>query len=365
MAANAVLKLMTPEQVTRDHRESARPQMLSLTDETTLQSQSGPGVASSSRGPNTLRAERLAAGALFEFEETDQPDAEELHFARGDVALCFLMNRRTQSMRVIDFRSGCQSQKLSLVNEIAQKEKIRRAYVVVEREEANTWAKIGFQKEGSIPGFYKRSDAYILSKQFDLLEPRESGVRIKAAGPTGDKLTKAAADRAERAYAAGRRLVRNKAPEVLPKVKVAVAREKDIQKAVALADKTGRFLTRFEPFGRDVEPTRYLCTARGGFSLLAGVESQPCFDNAYIDLLSAPRGEKEIWLAAAALRVLGEQLLSSGIVSAFSITPTACVELTAALVSAGFRKTGRLEGHMIVQGQPADAFLWSRKLAEP
>ena len=176
---------------------------------------------------------------------------------------------------------------------------------------------------------------------------------------------KAGVDRSERAYAAGRRLVRNKSPETLPKVKVATAREKDINKAVELAERTGRFLTRFEPFGRGAEQSLSLCTARGGFSLLVGVESQPCFDNAYIDLLSAPRGEKEVWLTASALRNLGEQLLSSGIVSAFSITPVASVELTAAMVSAGFRKTGRLEGHMIVQGEPVDAFLWSRKLAEP
>lgn len=356
MAASAVFKLSEMSPITGQENTAA---LQTEADHTK------PGIVSSNRGLSAVRAERVAAGALFEFEESDQPDAEELHFARGDVALCFLINRRTQSMRVIDFRSGCQTQKLALVNEIAQREGIRRAFVVVEREEGTTWGKIGFQKEGSIPGFYKRSDAYLLSKQFDVSLPRESGVRIKVAGPSGEKLQKVRLERAERAYAAGRRLVRNKAPETLPKVKVAPAREKDIQKAVDIADKSGRFLTRFEPFGRDVEPNRYLCTARGGFSLLVGVEAQPCFDNAYLDLLSAPRGEKEIWLAASALKVLGEQLLSSGIVSAFSITPTSCVELTAAMVSAGFRKTGRLEDHMIVQGQPADAFLWSRKLAEP
>jgi hypothetical protein len=356
MAASAVLTVA---------ESSAESEYQAKTVESVRPAQAGPGVVSSSRGLSVLKAERSQAGALFEFEENDQPDAEELHFARGDVALCFLINRRTRSMRVIDFRSGCQTQKQSLVNEIAQREGIRRAFVVAEREEGNSWAKIGFQKEGSIPGFYKRSDAYLLSKQFDISIPRESGVRMKAAGPKGDRLEKAGLERAERAYTAGRRLVRNKAPEALPKVKVAVAREKDIQKALSLADKTGRFLTRFEPFGRDVKPTQYLCTARGGFSLLVNVESQPCFDNAYLDLLSAPRGEKEVWLAASSLKLLGEQLLDSGIVSAFSITPTSSVELTAAMLTSGFRKTGRLEKHMIVQGQPTDAFLWSRKLAEP
>ena len=81
-----------------------------------------------------------------------------------------------------------------------------------------------------------------------------------------------------------------------------------------MAHSTGRALTGFEPFGRDVEQIPWLCTARGGFSLLVSLEANPCFDNAYLDLLTAPRGEKEIWLTASALLKLGEHLLSQGLV---------------------------------------------------
>jgi hypothetical protein len=155
------------------------------------------------------------------------------------------------------------------------------------------------------------------------------------------------------------------APESLPKVNVAPAREQDIEKALSNADKTGRTLTGMESFGRDVDKDLHLCTARGGFSLLVGVEAQPCFDNAFVEALCAPRGDKETWLTAAAFEKICAQLLSEGIVSAFALSPTESVELSAAYLKAGFRKTGLLPNHLRIGGQKADAVLWSRRLADP
>ncbi|MCH2107947.1 MAG: hypothetical protein MK135_01350 [Polyangiaceae bacterium] len=298
--------------------------------------------------------------ALFDFEPDTHLVSEEIHYSKGDLALCFLVNRRTRAMRIIDFRSGSQNQKAELIKTVAAAEGIERAFVVVEREESALWSRMGFQKEGSIPGFYKRSDAYILGRSFEDRSVLESGTRIRSLANNA----KPGSDRGERAYQAGRRLVRAKAPETLPKVKVALAKEKDIAKATNLAQRTGRALTEFEHFGRDVEEQRWLCTARGGFSLLVGLEENPCFDNAYLDLLAAPRGEKEIWLTAAALQNLGDEMLEAGIVSAFSITPASSVELTAAFVLAGYRRTCRLPEHLVLNGQRVDAFLWSRRLAE-
>lgn len=291
----------------------------------------------------------------------EESGSEEIQVSRGEVSLCLVLNRRTRTMRVIDFRAGPQAHKLDLMREVAQREGMRRAFAVVEREESSTWSKMGFAKEGSIPGFYKRSDAYLMGMSFEDIEPMQSGtrIRIQAVPASG------ANDRAERAYQAGRKLMRNRAPETMPKVKVAQAREQDIEKAFANAIKTGRALTGLEAFGRDVEKQHFLCTARGGFSLLVGVEAQLCFDNAFIEPLCAPRGDKETWLTAAALGLIGEQLLQQGIVSAFAVTPAESVELVGAMVTAGFRRTGRLKDHMTVQGQKVDAFLWSRRLAEP
>src|SRR5690606_17982901 len=86
---------------------------------------------------------------------------EEIEICRGEVSLCLLLNRRTRTMRIIDFRAGPQSSKFDRIREVAAREGIERDYTVVERDESSTWTKMGFEKEGSIPGFYKRSDAYI------------------------------------------------------------------------------------------------------------------------------------------------------------------------------------------------------------
>lgn len=294
-------------------------------------------------------------------DRQEKTGSEELQVSRGEVSLCLIVNRRTQTMRIIDFRAGPQAHKLDLIRDVAQKEGMLRAYTVVEREESTTWSKMGFAKEGSIPGFYKRSDAYIMGLTFDASEPQQSGTRIRIRTEAAPSV----ADRAERAYQAARRLMRNRAPESLPNVKVAPARSQDIEKAFSNASKSGRALTGLEAFGRDIRKEHFLCTARGGFSLLVGVEAQPCFDNAFIEALCAPRGDKETWLTAASLGLIGQNLMEQGIVSAFTVAPAESVELAAALMTAGFRRTGRLAEHVNVQGQRVDAFLWSRKLAEP
>ncbi len=308
-----------------------------------------------------------ATAAILDFEQMREPElhnntgCEQIDVSRGEVALCLIMNHRTKAMRVIDFRAGSQANKFDLLRDAALKHGMERAFTVVEREESTTWARMGFQKEGSIPGFYKRSDAYILGLDIEPPPAARSGTRIKISGAQPGK---SPADRAERAYQASRRFMKG-APDALPKVNVAPARESDVEKALSNADKTGRTLTGLENFGRDVQKTLHLCTARGGFSLLVGVEAQPCFDNAFVEALCAPRGDKETWLTASAFEKICAQLVSDGIVSAFALSPVESVELSAAYLRAGFRKTGLLANHLRVAGQKADAVLWARRLADP
>ncbi len=290
-----------------------------------------------------------------------KPTTEEVLFHEGDVSLCLMINRRTRSLRVVDFRAGPHPKKRQIVERVARDEGLERIFTVVEREEAPSWLRLGFHKEGSIPGFYKRSDAYLLGFLMESDEEvAQSGTRLALHA----RPEHAIADRAERAYQAGRRMMRTKAPEVLPAVKVQKAREQDVLRSLSHAGRSGRALTELEPFGRGVQREAYLCTARGGFSLLVSVETQPCFDNALVEPLTAPRSEKETWLTAAGLRQVGDLLRAQGLVSAFAISVADSVPMTAALVVAGFRRTGRLPKHMMVQGERHDAFLWSRKLAD-
>lgn len=283
-----------------------------------------------------------------------KPQAEEVHVQRGDVSLCLLVNRRARTLRIIDYRSGPSVLKREIVRRAALEAGVERAFTVVEREEAPGWARLGFRKEGTLPGFYKRTDAVLLGQSFG-----------SAPNDTPRSRTETAAfDSVERAYQAARRLFRTRSPEELPAIKLQPARPADVLRCLAAANQSGRALTELEPFGRGSERSSYLATGRGGFSLLLSVECQPCFDNALVEPLTAPRSEKEAWSTAAALRLLAPILEQQGALSVFALTPGPLPELSAALLRAGFRRTGRLERHLLQGGERCDALLWSCKLAE-
>src|SRR5690349_23307134 len=92
---------------------------------------------------------------------------EEMFVQNEAVSLCLLLNRRTKTMRVIDFRAGPSHAKRIFVLKLAKREGIEKVYTLVERDEVSTWIKLGFAKEANIPGFYKRSDAFMLGCSVD------------------------------------------------------------------------------------------------------------------------------------------------------------------------------------------------------
>ncbi len=288
--------------------------------------------------------------------------SEEILFQNDGVSLCLLVNRRQRSLRVIDFRSGPHPAKRTFVMSLARREGVERVYTLVERDESSTWTRLGFHREGSIPGFYKRSDAFILGAV--VTTERDEDVEQSGLRPAFVAEPAESAD-SERLYQAARKLAKDRETAALPAVKVQAARETDFRKSVATALRQGRALTGFEPFGRDVLRTTYSCTARGGFSLTASVESQACFNNAFLELLVAPRTEKESALTSASIRKLCDELFEKGVVGCFALAPTDDVELGSAYLVNGFRKTGVLAKHLIRGKQRVDAFLWSRKLAQP
>ena len=129
---------------------------------------------------------------------SQQKAVEEVFFQNEAVSLCLLINRRARTMRVIDFRAGPTSAKRLFVLTLAQREGVEKVYTLVERDEVATWVKLGFAKEGNIPGFYKRSDAFLLGctvpppGRAKALErapiddvPSQSEIRLTVAEPAG------------------------------------------------------------------------------------------------------------------------------------------------------------------------------------
>jgi hypothetical protein len=323
-----------------------------------------------------------------------QSAVEEIFFQNDDVSLCLLLNRRAKTMRVVDFRAGPSNAKRLFVMSLAQREGAEKVFTLVERDEVATWIKLGFAKEGNIPGFYKRSDAFMLGALAK--SPRDVGalpafseVRMRVpvgAGAFGsfnnaslsnddvdhaeprerdEPVATPAHDRMERTIVHAKKHAKELAGTPMPLAKIGLLRDVDAQKAVEKAAKGGRALTAFEPFGRDVQRSFFMVTARGGFELVASTEQQSCFGNAFLELLTAPRDDAERLATMSALRVICDKLLASGVVSCFALAPSDDVRMATAFVSNGFRRTGLLQSHIVVGGERKDAIIWSRKLANP
>lgn len=293
---------------------------------------------------------------------------EEMFVQNDAVSLCLLLNRRAKTMRVIDFRAGPSYAKRLFVLKLAKKEGIEKVYTLVERDEVSTWIKLGFEKEANIPGFYKRSDAFILGCVVDeaalAAEPRLSMIDDDDDEPARSEPSPAH-DRMEKTLAAAKKASKELLDRQLPPTKIAVVKESDVKKTIDRQVKSGRALTAFEPFGRDVERRWFQLTARGGFELVASTESQSCFGNAFLELLTGPKTEHERVSTISALRTICDKLLAEGVVSCFAMTPSDDVALATAFVWSGFRRTGLLENHLVAGGQRKDAIVWSRKLANP
>ena len=104
---------------------------------------------------------RLASG-MDSSRALPTPTFEEVFVRNEVVSLCLLLNRRARVMRVVDFRAGASPAKKAAVQSIARREHMEKVVALVERDECAAWARLGFQREGNIPGFYRRSDAFIM-----------------------------------------------------------------------------------------------------------------------------------------------------------------------------------------------------------
>ncbi|MEO8875416.1 MAG: hypothetical protein ABI461_07510 [Polyangiaceae bacterium] len=335
--------------------------------------------------------------------EPAKKSVDEFFVQNDAVSLCLLVHRRAKTMRVVDFRAGPSSAKQRFVMNFACKEGVEKVYTLVERDEVQTWMKMGFAKEGNIPAFYKRSDAFMLGAPVTAGDTsgrttpmvnagsKQSGMRIALrrggapmpsfplevehddfdADDEVETVDTRAHDFAEKTLVHAKKKSKSLVGQPLPVAKINVLKEVDTRKALAGALKSGRAMTAFESFGRDVERRYFSITARGGFELIVSIESQACFGNAFLELLTAPSTDEERLATTSAIRALCDKLLQEGAVSVFSLVPSDDIGLSAAFVFNGFRRTGLLLAHLVLgDGKRADAgrkdaIIFSRKLANP
>jgi len=272
-------------------------------------------------------------------------------FHSDNVSLSLLINRRAGTLRVFDFRAGVSASKRTFVLSTARRESIERVFIVVEREEVQTWNRLGLAREGTIPAFYKRSDGFLLGTVVDLA-PAPTTHRLRNAQGACD------VDAAERVLRSAKNLAHKTEPA---QVRVVPIRADEAGRALTHAQHAGTALTGFEPFGRDPNRCWFAVSQRGRPLTIISAEIQTCFDHALIEFMTPPRDDRERAAFRSALDAVALQLRQRDVIGMFAWSPTDDLSLASVFVGAGFRRTGVLARHLATPRGRKDAFLWSRK----
>lgn len=282
---------------------------------------------------------------------SDKPVVEEIHFRSDSAFLCLLLNHRNNFIRVIDFRAGALPAKRLFIQSVAKREGVEKVITLVEKDEVSSWTRVGFVREGTIPGFYKRSDGHlcgcVIGDKTASVEVSDEGVKL-----------------ADRTINAGKKA----AKDIPDKIKGASIHEVDADEALSARDaavKKKVAINTFDDFGRDAERFFMDTAMRRGKANYLSAEFQDCFGHSLVEVLRSPASDSEINALTAGLRALCDELRERGIISAFGFAPNDDVALATAYLAAGFRKTGLLAQAVKVGKERKDAILWTQKLANP
>ncbi len=302
------------------------------------------------RGAASERDTTQMARAKAKAKAKSPPVVEERYFRSDSAYLCLILNRRTQFARVIDFRAGALPAKRLYIQSVAKQEQVTKVITLVEKDEVSSWTKVGFVREGTIPGFYKRSDGHLCGC---VIGDKATSVEVT------DKNAKLA----ERTINNGKKQYKD-IPEKLP-VKCEAVDESVALKARDQIWRKGAGLHPFDAFGRDAARAYYAADIDGAKTNYISAEYQDCFGHSLIEILRGPKTEAERHQLIGGLRVVGDILKERGIVSAFCFAPIDDLDLAISFLAAGYRKTGLIAACIQVGDERKDAILWTRKLANP
>jgi hypothetical protein len=285
-------------------------------------------------------------------KESELPIVEELHFRSDNAFLCLLLNRRTKQIRVIDFRAGALPAKRLFIQSVAQREGVEKVILLVEKDEVSSWTRVGFVREGQVPGFYKRSDGHLVGC---VIGDRTASIEV----------SEESQKTAERTINAAKKL----SDGIEEPVKGVTVQETDRETAEEARD--GLWTKRadtygcFDAFGRDAARIFVEVTSKKTKPNYLSAEFQDCFGHSLVEILRSPTEDADVLCLTAALRMMSDDLKERGIISAFGFAPSDDIGLATAYVAAGFRRTGLLAAGCQMNGERRDAILWTRKLANP
>ncbi|PKN21473.1 MAG: hypothetical protein CVU65_16770 [Deltaproteobacteria bacterium HGW-Deltaproteobacteria-22] len=260
--------------------------------------------------------------------------------------LSLLVTPHHKHMRIVDYRLGQYKLKCNIFDEMAAREKLKKVYTLVEKQDSNSWRTVGFSKEAIIPGYFRNADAYVMSRVYDhdgrpitggiAKLVHEKQIEFAEPEPIGKK------------------------PAGLKEIFI------DDPEAINAILHLPEVTPLYHPFGKGVMHPHFILEVRiGRRNLWVAAEINDAFGHAKLDILTLPRSIKErrylAWMVTKLVEELGE---TSDISSVFSITMVEDISCGQVLVDAGFKDSGQLTRHMqSEEGRLSDALMWFFRIA--
>jgi hypothetical protein len=300
---------------------------------------------------------------------------------RNDDIFCSLLfDHDNRTLRVVDFRGGNFQTKHAYLEKVLTTEGMRKIFTLIERDDMHGWQRVGYQREGGIPGYYKRSDAYIMSKIYDtdydgskvmtdesperktfLTDVKTLAKEIAEGHITGIKGDIVSEVEAYDLLIAELKRVESKAGAAR-KAKGQAGPAKGRSRKGSAADLTPS-LPFFRQFSREVEYYHFVVQNRRTRQVnVFGAEYQDCFGNAKVDVYFSPQAKPDQLLAREGLNAFVERLALFGAVTVFALVRQGDLAMNALFMGTGFRNTGWLTRQTVTSQGYADQILWTRKL---
>jgi hypothetical protein len=297
-----------------------------------------------------------------------------------DIFCSLLFDEKSSTLRVVDFRGGNLQQKQAYLEKVQAAESIRKIFTLIERDDIHGWQRAGYLREGVIPGYYKRSDAYIMGNIVErgwessmasedseerkdyLNEIRDLAkeyAEIKTTGLKGENVTEEETPEMLRREYERRRALAATAPKAK-----ATKGGKTAKPAAAPAPPDFNAFPILMQFSREVEYYHYCCSnKRTGQLNILSAEYQDCFGNAKVSVyFDDLKNKTDLAIAKQGLISFVDWLQEIGAVAIFALVNSDNKEMNALYASVGFKSSGWLNRHLCEDGVVKDQILWTQKL---
>lgn len=290
--------------------------------------------------------------------------SEELFFS-------LLFNHKSRTIRVVDFFAGNFSLKQSYLEKVLSSEGMRKVFTLIERSEVPGWRRIGYICEGTVPGYFKRSDAHIMSRIYDenwtsALSSDEIMKRssfLAGVETEGEKLSALKAGEvksepvaSEEAYAAIEMELERQRSDI-----GGGERRVDgvpIRQNISPSDEP----SLFGQFGPNAEHHYWVVRHRRTKQCnVYGIEHQSWFGNARISMYFTPDSRVGRTMSRQGLSDLVDWLDGLGVVSIFALVRADNQVQNEIYAAAGFRNGGWMQQQLLSDGNPVDMVLWTMK----